>query len=94
VLAHPDGSWDVNASGNGALATAGTGDVLAGFIGAYLAQGLDARTALRYGVCVHGAAADALVAAGVGPLGVTASELADAARALVNVAARSRRDPA
>ena len=94
VLAHPDGSWDVNASGNAALATAGTGDVLAGFIGAYLAQGLDARTALRYGVCVHGAAADALVAAGVGPLGVTASELADAARALVNVAARSRRDPA
>jgi hydroxyethylthiazole kinase-like uncharacterized protein yjeF len=86
VLAHPDGSWDINASGNCALATAGSGDVLAGFIGAYLAQGLDARTALRYGVCVHGAAADALVARGTGPLGISASELPDAARALVNAA--------
>jgi hydroxyethylthiazole kinase-like uncharacterized protein yjeF len=90
VLAHPDGSWDINASGNCALATAGSGDVLAGFIGAYLAQGLDAKAALRYGVCLHGAAADALVARGVGPLGVTASELPDAARALVN-AVRTRR---
>jgi hydroxyethylthiazole kinase-like uncharacterized protein yjeF len=90
VLAHADGTWDINASGNSALSTAGSGDVLAGFIGAYLAQGLDARTALRYGVCLHGAAADALVAGGTGPLGVTASELPDAARALVNAAARCR----
>jgi len=88
VLAHPDGQWDINASGGCALATAGSGDVLAGFIGAYLAQGLDARTALRYGVCVHGAAADALVAGGIGPLGVVASELPDAARTLVNAARR------
>ncbi len=86
VLAHPDGSWDINASGSAALATAGTGDVLAGIAGAYLAQGLDAKTALRYAVCVHGAAADALVAAGTGPLGIVASELPDAARALVNAA--------
>jgi hydroxyethylthiazole kinase-like uncharacterized protein yjeF len=89
VLAHPDGSWDINASGNCALATAGTGDVLAGLVGALLAQGLAARTALRYAVCVHGAAADALVGAGTGPLGVVASELPDAARALVNAAARA-----
>jgi hypothetical protein len=40
-------------------------------------------------VCVHGAAADALVARGCGPLGVTASELPDAARELLNVAARA-----
>ena len=88
VLAHPDGSWDINASGNCALATAGSGDVLAGHVGALLAQGLDAKTALRYAVCLHGAAADALVGAGTGPLGVVASELPDAARALVNAAAR------
>jgi hydroxyethylthiazole kinase-like uncharacterized protein yjeF len=89
VLAQPDGSWDINASGNCALATAGSGDVLAGLVGALLAQGLDARTALRYAVCVHGAAADALVGAGTGPLGGVASELPDAARALVNAAARA-----
>jgi hydroxyethylthiazole kinase-like uncharacterized protein yjeF len=91
VLAHPDGTWDINASGNCALATAGSGDVLAGVVGALLAQGLGAKNALRYGVCVHGAAADALVSAGTGPLGVVASELPDAARALVNAAARAGR---
>ncbi|MFO1305580.1 MAG: NAD(P)H-hydrate dehydratase [Burkholderiales bacterium] len=88
VLAHPDGTWDINASGGPALATAGSGDVLCGLLGALLAQQLDARTALRYAVCLHGAAADALVAQGMGPLGVTASELPDAARALLNAAAR------
>jgi hydroxyethylthiazole kinase-like uncharacterized protein yjeF len=89
VLAHPDGDWDINTSGNPALATGGSGDVLAGMIGALLAQGLDAKTALRYGVCLHGAAADALVANGDGPLGLAASDLADTARALVNAAARA-----
>lgn len=88
VLAHPDGTWDINASGGPALATAGSGDVLCGLLGALLAQQLDARTALRYAVCLHGAAADALVSDGAGPLGVTASELPDAARALLNAAAR------
>ncbi len=43
-----------------------------------------AKTALRYAVCLHGATADALVAQGIGPLGLTASELPDAARALLN----------
>ncbi len=40
VLAHPDGTWDINASGGPALATAGSGDVLSGLLGALLAQGL------------------------------------------------------
>ncbi|HEY5365278.1 MAG TPA: NAD(P)H-hydrate dehydratase, partial [Casimicrobiaceae bacterium] len=84
VLAHPDGSWDINASGNPALATAGTGDVLSGIIGALLAQRVDAKDTLRIGVCLHGAAADALCARGVGPLGMPASMIADAARDLVN----------
>ena len=67
VLAHPDGTWDINASGNPGLASAGTGDVLAGFAGAFLAQGIDAKTALRLAVCLHGAAADACVAEGRRP---------------------------
>jgi len=88
IVARPDGSFDVNASGNPALATAGSGDVLAGILGALLAQGIDAAQAMRIGVCLHGAAADALVAQGVGPLGLTASEVIDGARALVNEATR------
>ncbi len=84
VLAHPDGRFDLNASGNPALATAGSGDVLAGMLGAMLAQGLDASAALRYAVCLHGAAADDLVARGVGPIGLAASEIADATRSLLN----------
>jgi hydroxyethylthiazole kinase-like uncharacterized protein yjeF len=90
VIAHPDGTWDINASGGPALATAGSGDVLSGLLGALLAQGLAAKTALRYAVCLHGATADALVAQGIGPLGLTASELPDAARALLNQAGRAR----
>jgi hydroxyethylthiazole kinase-like uncharacterized protein yjeF len=90
VLAHPDGRYDINASGNPALATAGTGDVLSGMLGALVAQRIDAADALRIGVCLHGAAADALVAKGVGPLGVPASMIADAARDLVNAAAATR----
>ena len=91
VLAYADGGFDINASGGPALATAGSGDVLAGMLGALLAQGLAPKSALRYAVCLHGAAADALVACGTGPLGVMASELAVVARALVNqAAARSR----
>jgi ADP-dependent NAD(P)H-hydrate dehydratase / NAD(P)H-hydrate epimerase len=87
VLAYPDGTWDINASGNPGLASAGTGDVLAGLVGAFLAQRLDATTALRLAVCLHGAAADACVRDGRGPLGLTASEIAPAARSLLNRAA-------
>ncbi len=86
VIAHSDGSFDINASGNPGLSTAGTGDVLSGFAGALLAQGIGAKAALRLAVCLHGAAADACVAAGHGPLGLTAAELLPAARRLLNSA--------
>jgi hydroxyethylthiazole kinase-like uncharacterized protein yjeF len=84
VLAHPDGTFDINRSGNPALAAAGTGDVLAGLVGACLAQQVEADDALRIAVCLHGAAADLLLARGIGPVGVGASELPDAARELLN----------
>ncbi len=84
VLAFPDGTWAINASGNAGLASGGTGDVLAGMLGALLAQGLPVKEALKLAVCLHGAAADTLVAGGIGPLGLCASELAAAARRLVN----------
>ena len=51
----------VNPSGNPSLAQGGSGDILAGFIGGLLAQetwATDPLMALRYGVWVHGNAAD------------------------------------
>lgn len=58
VVAAPDGRVAVNTSGSPALATAGTGDVLAGIMGALLGQGLAAWDAARLGVFVHGLAAE------------------------------------
>lgn len=90
VLAFTDGTWAINASGNVGLASGGTGDVLAGMLGALLAQRIAVVDALKFAVNLHGAAADALVAAGTGPLGLLASELAPAARTLINRGARER----
>jgi ADP-dependent NAD(P)H-hydrate dehydratase / NAD(P)H-hydrate epimerase len=90
VLAFPDQSWAINISGNQGLASGGTGDVLAGMLGALLAQGIPIKAALECAVCLHGAAADALVASGVGPLGMVASELAPMARRLINAAQAER----
>lgn len=84
VVSSPDGDLRVNTSGNPGLATAGTGDVLAGMLGSLIAQKLPLDQAVAGAVWLHGAAADALVAQGVGPIGLTAGELADAARALRN----------
>lgn len=85
VVMSPQGEYTINPSGNVGLATAGSGDVLTGMITSLLAQGLDAATAVRGAVWLHGAAADVLVAGGVGPIGLTAGELARAARNIRNV---------
>ena len=84
VCAHHDGSWFVNATGNPGLASGGTGDVLSGIIGGLVAQSLDGFDAAKLGVYVHGAAADALVSKGIGPVGMTASEVAVEARNVIN----------
>jgi hydroxyethylthiazole kinase-like uncharacterized protein yjeF len=84
VVAHPDGSWRINTSGNPGLASGGSGDVLSGITGALLAQGWPAAAALCGAVHLHGAAADALVASGAGPIGIAAGELIPVARTLLN----------
>jgi hydroxyethylthiazole kinase-like uncharacterized protein yjeF len=84
ICAHFDGNWFVNTTGNPGLATAGTGDVLSGIIGGLISQGLTALHAAKLGVFVHGAAADALVAKGIGPVGLTASEVGIEARSIIN----------
>ena len=58
---HANGFVYMNPSGNPALATAGTGDVLTGLIVGLLAQGATPADAARLGVYIHGAAADRLV---------------------------------
>jgi ADP-dependent NAD(P)H-hydrate dehydratase / NAD(P)H-hydrate epimerase len=84
ICAAPDGRWFINPSGNPGMASAGMGDVLSGMIAALLAQGLDAEQAILLGVYLHGTAADACVKNGVGPIGLTASEVMDSARLLLN----------
>jgi ADP-dependent NAD(P)H-hydrate dehydratase / NAD(P)H-hydrate epimerase len=88
VCAHYDGSWFINTTGNVGLASGGTGDVLSGIIGSLMAQGLSGLEAAKLGVYVHGAAADALVESGIGPIGVTASEVALEARNIINQLAK------
>ncbi len=58
VVAAPDGSLYLNFTGNPGLATAGSGDVLAGVIAGLLVQGLPAFSAAAAGVYLHGLAGD------------------------------------
>lgn len=84
ICAHHNATWFINSSGNPGLASAGTGDVLSGLIGSLMAQGLSGLDAAKLGVYVHGAAADNLVAQGIGPVGLTASEVSQQLRLLLN----------
>lgn len=84
VIASPDGRLAINSTGNAALATGGTGDVLGGMIGALLAQHVPHFEAALTGVWLHGLAAEALCAAGHGPSGLAAGELAGMARQITN----------
>ena len=72
VVAVPGQAPSINPTGNALLATAGTGDVLAGMVGAHLARGASAGDAARAAVFAHGLAADRWPA----DLPLTASALA------------------
>lgn len=80
----PEGHCYFNHSGNPGLSSAGTGDVLSGMIGAFIAQGLSSKHALLLAVYLHGMAADSLLETLHGPIGMTASEIIDSARRLLN----------
>jgi hydroxyethylthiazole kinase-like uncharacterized protein yjeF len=93
VIAEPDGQVTVLPFENPALATGGTGDVLAGVIGALLAQGLEAGPAARLGAYLHGLAGE-LVRERLGDAGLLASDLPDAVplvrKRLAAIAERAR----
>ena len=76
LVADPDGRLYLNTTGGPLLASAGTGDVLAGLVAALLAQGLEALAAARSAVFLHGAAADRL-SSQLGDAGLLATDLAD-----------------
>lgn len=69
--------------GNAGLATAGSGDILAGLIAGLISQGLDLSEAAQLGVCTHGEAGD-LLAAEQGQRGLCASDLSRCIRELLN----------
>jgi NAD(P)H-hydrate epimerase len=73
VIAEPGGRVAVNPIDGPWLATAGSGDVLTGIVGGFLARGLGAFEAAAAGAFVHGLAADA-----AGHTGLVAGDLVDA----------------
>jgi NAD(P)H-hydrate epimerase len=74
LVAHPDGRFSEDPHEVPALASGGTGDVLAGVIGALMAQGSDPFTASVSGVYVH-AAAGRRISQKLGDAGLLASDL-------------------
>lgn len=85
VIAAPSGEVWINPTGNPGMASGGTGDVLTGMVGAFLARGLGADAALQTAVYLHGLAGD-LAAARVGEEALVAGDviaaLPDAFRSL------------
>lgn len=84
VCAQPDGICYINTTGNPGLASGGTGDVLTGLIASIIAQGLAPAEAAKLAVFAHGQAADNLEAKGIGPRGLTASEVVLEVRNVIN----------
>ncbi len=74
VVATPVGHASIAPFANPAMATAGTGDVLAGTIAGLLAQGLSPKTAALLGVFVHGSTGEA-IRRSLGDSGLLASDL-------------------
>jgi ADP-dependent NAD(P)H-hydrate dehydratase / NAD(P)H-hydrate epimerase len=77
IVAEPGGRVAVSRGGAPALATAGTGDVLSGVIGAFLAKRMDPFHAACAGVLVH-VRAGRIAAVDVGPEGVIARDVIEA----------------
>jgi len=76
LVASPDGAVGINLTGNPGMSTGGTGDVLAGMIGAWFGQLLDADAAARLAVYLHGLAGD-LAEADEGEVALVAGDIID-----------------
>jgi ADP-dependent NAD(P)H-hydrate dehydratase / NAD(P)H-hydrate epimerase len=92
VIATPEGRIFINPTGNAGMATGGTGDVLAGMIGAWLAQLLDAEAACRLAVFLHGVAGD-IAEVEEGQVAMTATDvLANIGAALKQLTANAKQE--
>jgi NAD(P)H-hydrate epimerase len=76
ITAVPYGMTYVNTSGNHGMATAGSGDVLSGIIGALLCGGVSVDTAASFGVYLHGRAGD-YAGSTIGARAMIASDIID-----------------
>jgi len=74
IIAEPGGNIYINYSGNEGMATAGSGDVLTGLIGGFLAQGQPATQAAVLATFVHGLAGD-IAAEAIGERGMIAGDI-------------------
>ncbi|MBI4809417.1 MAG: NAD(P)H-hydrate dehydratase [Nitrosomonadales bacterium] len=83
LCATRDARLYINQTGNPGMSAAGMGDVLAGMIAAFIAQGLGADEALLLAVHLHGAAGDEL-AKQQAAIGMSATEVTEWARWLLN----------
>jgi NAD(P)H-hydrate epimerase len=77
VIGLPDGTVVLNPTGNPGMASGGTGDVLSGVLGAFLARPLETGAALLAAVYLHGLAGD-VAAERVGQESLVASDVIEA----------------
>jgi len=89
VIGGPDGRLFVNPTGNPGMAKGGSGDVLTGMIGAFLARGFEGEAAVQAGCYLHGLAGD-LACAEQGEEAMIAGDIIEAIPATLRPA-RSRR---
>lgn len=83
IIAAPGGPIYVNPTGNPTLSSGGTGDVLTGLVGGFLARGWPTTQAALAGVYLHGLSGD-LLAEEMGKDGVLAGELLDVLPGLIS----------
>jgi NAD(P)H-hydrate epimerase len=77
LVAEPAGRITINLTGTALMATAGSGDVLTGCVGAFLAQGMEAGRSAIAAAYLHGLAGE-ILARDLGDAGLLSGELADA----------------